>query len=235
MGAEALVRWQHPALGLISPAEVISVAEETGLILPLGHWVLNTACQQLAAWSKNPNAAHLTLAVNISARQISLPTFVEEVRQLVSHTKAPIEKLKLELTESLLLAITEYTIKKMLELKSMGVGFSLDDFGTGYSSLSYLKRLPIDQLKIDRSFVRDLLTDTNDAVITRTIVALGNSLGLDVIAEGVETEAQKEFLASVGCHSFQGNLIGRPLPLQEFEEYLSRVSVGESGLRRKSA
>ena len=223
IGAEALVRWQHPKYGLVSPAMFIPLAEETGLILPLGHWVLETACAQLAAWATKSSTASLTLAVNVSARQFSLPNLVEEVKALVDYTGAPPEKLKLELTESLLLENAEDIIAKMVALKTRGVSFSLDDFGTGYSSLSYLKRLPLDQLKIDQSFVRDILTDPNDAAIARTIVALGQSLGMAVIAEGVETEAQKDFLAASDCHAYQGYLFSRPLPLQEFEVFARRV------------
>jgi diguanylate cyclase (GGDEF)-like protein/PAS domain S-box-containing protein len=223
IGAEALVRWQHPERGLVSPADFIPLAEECGLILPLGHWVLESACGQLAAWASKPELAHLTVAVNVSARQFSLPNFVEQVLAVVDYLGARPDRLKLELTESLLLENAEDIIAKMLALRARGVGFSMDDFGTGYSSLSYLKRLPLDQLKIDQSFVRDVLTDPNDAAIARTIVALGQNLGLAVIAEGVETEAQREFLEAHGCHAYQGYLFSRPLPVEGFEEFARRI------------
>jgi diguanylate cyclase (GGDEF)-like protein/PAS domain S-box-containing protein len=220
IGAEALVRWQHPRRGLISPVEFISLAEESGLIMPLGHWVLKTACSQLADWAELPELENLSLAVNVSARQFRHPEFVYQVLDALQQTGADPRKLKLELTESLLLDNVEDTIAKMSALKAKGVGFSLDDFGIGYSSLSYLKRLPLDQLKIDKSFVRDVLTNPNDAAIARTIVALGQSLGLAVIAEGVETEAQHEFLASHGCHAYQGYLFSKPLPLGQFRAFV---------------
>ncbi len=215
-GAEALVRWQHPRRGLMPPTDFIPIAEETGLIMPLGHWVLETACAQLVAWAAQPDMAHLTMAVNVSARQFHRTDFVDHVLEVLDQTGADPQKLKLELTESLLLEDVEDIIAKMTDLKTKGVGFSLDDFGTGYSSLSYLKRLPLDQLKIDQSFVRDILTDSNDAAIARTIIALAQSMGLEVIAEGVETVEQRDFLASQSCHAFQGYLFGRPLPVKEF-------------------
>ena len=216
-GAEALLRWRHPVRGFTSPAEFIPAAEESGLILPLGRWVLETACRQLAAWSGRPATAHLTLAVNVSARQFRQPDFIGQVVELLERSGADPHKLKLELTESMLLDDVEQTIVKMSALKALGVGFSLDDFGTGYSSLSYLKRLPLDQLKIDQSFVRDVLSDPNDAAIVCTIVALAQSLGLAVIAEGVETEQQRDFLARNGCKAWQGYLFSRPVPLAQFE------------------
>jgi len=222
-GAEALVRWQHPRRGMVSPAEFIPLAEETGLILPLGQWVLETACTQLAAWAARPEMAHLTLAVNVSAHQFHQSDFVAQVLAVLKDTGANPQRLKLELTESLLVANVEQIIEKMFALKAKGVGFSLDDFGTGYSSLSYLKRLPLDQLKIDQSFVRDVLSDPNDAAIARTIIALAQSLGLGVIAEGVETEAQRDFLAKSGCHAYQGYFFSRPLSLEGFEEFAQRV------------
>ena len=212
IGAEALVRWQHPERGLIPPTDFIPLAEETGLILPIGQRVLEIACRQLVEWSKRAETATLTLAVNVSARQLSLPNFVEQVLAVIDHTGARPERLKLELTESLFLENAEDVITKMMALKARGVGFALDDFGTGYSSLSYLKRLPLDQLKIDQSFVREVLTNSNDAAIARIVVALGQSLGLAVIAEGVETEAQRDFLSSIGCNAFQGYLFGQPRP-----------------------
>jgi diguanylate cyclase (GGDEF)-like protein/PAS domain S-box-containing protein len=224
-GAEALLRWQHPRRGLVPPAEFIPLAEETGLILPIGHWVLSTACTQLLAWASRPEMAHLTLAVNVSARQFRHPDFVEQVLAVLDYTGANPQKLKLELTESLLLDDVEDIIAKMTALKAHGVGFSLDDFGTGYSSLSYLKRLPLDQLKIDQSFVRDVLTDPDDAAIARTIVALAQSLRLDVIAEGVETEEQRDFLERNGCHAYQGYLFSRPLPLEAFERFQNGVDT----------
>ena len=214
IGAEALVRWRHPRRGMVSPAEFIPLAEETGLILPLGQWVLETACAQLAAWAAQPQTAHLALAVNVSARQFHHPDFVRQVQEALNQHGADPHRLKLELTESLLLDNVEDTIAKMTMLKAQGVGFSLDDFGTGYSSLSYLKRLPLDQLKIDQSFIRDILIDPNDAVIARTIVALAQSLGLAVIAEGVETAAQRDFLIAHGCRAFQGYFYGRPGPVE---------------------
>ena len=216
-GAEVLVRWNHPSRGLISPAAFIPLAEETGLILPLGYWVLETACTQIASWSARPEMACLTLAVNVSARQFHHPDFVEQVLAVLEHTGADPQKLKLELTESLLLNDVEDIVAKMNTLKAKGVCFSLDDFGTGYSSLSYLKRLPLDQLKIDKSFVRDILSGPNDAAIAKTIVALTQSLGLSVIAEGVEMEAQRDFLADFGCHAYQGYYFSQPLPLKDFE------------------
>ncbi|WP_310449535.1 EAL domain-containing protein [Sulfuritalea sp.] len=222
-GAEALVRWQHPQRGMVSPAEFIPLAEETGLILPLGDWVLTTACNQLVAWARQPATAHLTLAVNVSARQFRQPDFVTQARDILADSGADPRKLKLELTESTLLEDIEDIIAKMNDLKALGVSFSLDDFGTGYSSLSYLKRLPLDQLKIDQSFVRDILTDPNDVAIARTIVALAQSLGLSVIAEGVETEAQRELLANSGCHAYQGYLFAHPLPTEAFGELVRRA------------
>jgi len=220
LGVEALVRWQHPQRGMISPADFIPLAEQTGLILPLGRFVLRTACAQLRHWSRHPATAHLSASVNVSARQFRQPGFVAEVLDaLREHEVAP-EKLKLELTESLLLGDIEDTIARMVQLKSEGVGFSLDDFGTGYSSLSYLKRLPLDQVKIDQSFVRDVLTDPNDAAIVRTILALADSMDLDVVAEGVETSGQLAFLRLHGCECFQGYLFGRPASAQDIDAVL---------------
>ncbi|MFZ2853844.1 MAG: EAL domain-containing protein [Rhodocyclaceae bacterium] len=216
-GCEALLRWPHPERGLVSPLSFIPLAEETGLILPLGQWVLETACDQLAAWATRPETAALTLAVNVSARQFHQPDFVEQVLAALQRSGANAQRLKLELTESLLVANVEDVIAKMTVLKAAGVGFSLDDFGTGYSSLSCLKRLPLDQLKIDQGFVRDILVDPNDAAIARMVVALAESMGLTVIAEGVEIEAQRVLLATLGCHAYQGYLFSRPLQLEAFE------------------
>ena len=226
-GAEALVRWQHPRRGLVSPLEFIPLAEETGLILPLGQWVMETACAQLALWATLPPMAHLSVAVNVSARQLHHKDFVSGVIDVLNRTGANPKNLKLELTESLLVADVEDTIAKMAALKSRGVGFSLDDFGTGYSSLSYLKRLPLDQLKIDQSFVRNILSDPNDAAIAKMVIVLAGSLGLTVIAEGVEMEAQRDFLARQGCHAYQGYFFSRPLPLAEFERFCTAMVLGK--------
>ncbi|MFT5533805.1 MAG: diguanylate cyclase (GGDEF)-like protein/PAS domain S-box-containing protein [Burkholderiaceae bacterium] len=226
IGAEVLVRWQHPRCGIVPPAEFIPLAEKTGLILVLGQWVLDTACQQLVVWSNQPAMAALTIAVNVSACQFQHPDFVAQVLTAIARTGANPQLLKLEITESLLLTDAEDIILKMTALQAHGISFSLDDFGTGYSSLSYLKRLPLDQIKIDRSFVRDLLTDPNDAAIVRTILALGHSLGLSVIAEGVETEAQCAFLAELSCHAYQGFLFSKPVPLEQFEELVAQQHDG---------
>jgi diguanylate cyclase (GGDEF)-like protein/PAS domain S-box-containing protein len=226
-GAEALVRWQHPQRGSVPPADFIPLAEDTGQILQLGQWVLETACQQLALWGQSAHTRTLDLAVNISARQFYHPDFVEQVLATLERTGANPRLLKLELTESLLLTNIDDTIVKMSRLKTTGIRFSLDDFGTGYSSLAYLKRLPLDQLKIDQSFVRDILTDSNDAAIARTIVALGNSLGLSVIAEGVETVEQLSFLARHGCMAYQGYYFSQPLTAGEMEGYLRGCLAGK--------
>ena len=228
-GAEALVRWQHPERGMVPPAEFIPLAEETGLILPLGRWVLITACTQLATWATRVELAHLTVAVNVSVRQFREPDFVAMVLAILSQTGANPHRLKLELTESLLVDNLQDVIEKMHALKTRGVGFSLDDFGTGYSSFSYLKRLPLDQLKIDQSFVRDVLVDPNDAAIAKAIMALAQSLGLEVIAEGVETETQRDFLASSGCHAYQGYFFSRALPVDAFEAFARRGAMPRIG------
>ncbi len=214
-GAEALVRWNRESGGMVSPAQFIPLAEESGLILPLGQWVLETACTQLLAWGNDPQTAHWSMAVNVSALQFLQADFVAHVEHALQKTGANPRLLKLELTESMLVGDIEAIISKMTALMVRGVRFSLDDFGTGYSSLTYLKRLPLAQLKIDQSFVRDLLTDPNDAVIAGTIVSLGHSLGLKVIAEGVETQGQRDFLAQMGCDAFQGYYFGHPVPASE--------------------
>jgi diguanylate cyclase (GGDEF)-like protein/PAS domain S-box-containing protein len=224
IGTEALVRWRHPKQGVISPLRFIPVSEETGLILPLGQWVLETACAQLAIWASKPSTANLSVAVNVSARQFHHEQFVEQIMMALNRSGANPERLKLEITESLLLNDVEATIAKMTVLKSKGVRFSLDDFGTGYSSLSYLKRLPLDQLKIDQSFVRDVLTDFNDAAIARTIVILAQSLGLTVIAEGVESEGQRNFLLRNDCHLYQGYLFSPPVPAERLEAMMVALS-----------
>ena len=221
-GVEALLRWQDPQRGLVTPAEFISVAEKTGLILPLGHWVLETACAQLALWGQQPALAHLTMAVNVSARQFRQSDFVEQVLSTLARSGARADRLKIELTESLLVASVDDVSAKMNALKAQGVRFALDDFGTGYSSLSYLKRLPLDQLKIDQGFVRDILIDPDDAAIARMVIVLADSLGLEVIAEGVETQAQLAFLERLGCHSYQGYLISEALPIEELELFLRK-------------
>jgi len=226
IGVEALVRWQHPQRGTVSPAEFIPLAEDTGLILPLGRWVLETACRQLAVWAQRTDRKYLTMAVNVSARQFHHAGFVEQVLGVLEQTGAPAQRLKLELTESLLVGNMEDVVSKMGALKARGVCFSLDDFGTGYSSLAYLKRLPLDQLKIDQGFVRHVLTEANDAAIARMVIALSESLGLDVIAEGVETAAQRDFLARHGCHAYQGYFFSRPLPSSDLEAYADACQVG---------
>ena len=214
-GVEALLRWQHPVRGMVSPATFIPVAEQTGLILPLGRWVLEAACAQLVAWNDRPHTQRLSIAVNVSARQFRHPDFSTHILDLLRTSGANPYRLKLELTESLLLTDFEEAVLKMGELRSIGVSFSLDDFGTGYSSLAYLKRLPLDQLKIDQSFVRDVLTDANDAAIARTILSLAKSLDLGVVAEGVETQGQRDFLLQAGCRAFQGYFFGRPVPVEQ--------------------
>jgi len=228
-GAEALVRWMHPERGIVPPAQFITLAEDCGLIFPLGQWVLARACEQLTAWASQSPLSHLTLAVNVSVLQFREPGFVDDVVTILQRTGANPARLKLELTESLLAESVQEVIDKMVALKAHGVGFSLDDFGTGYSSLSYLKRLPLDQLKIDQSFVRDILTDPNDAAIARTVVALAHSLGLEVIAEGVETIEQRDFLASAGCHAYQGYFFSRPLPVERFEAYVMAAVTANGG------
>lgn len=220
VGAEVLLRWNNPERGLVSPAQFIPLAEETGLIVPIGLWVLQEACLQLKRWQHEKLTCDLSLAVNVSAKQFRQRDFVSQVQRILVESGAKPSLLKLELTESTVLENVEDTIAKMRELKLMGVSFAMDDFGTGYSSLQYLKKLPLDQIKIDQSFVRDLATDPNDAAIVQTIIAMSQAMGLRVIAEGVETEAQRNFLDQHGCHSFQGYLFGKPMPLDAFVETL---------------
>lgn len=223
VGAEVLIRWQHPEQGMVSPAHFIPLAEQSGLIVPIGFWVLRESCTQLARWADIPHFAPLTLSVNVSAKQFGMPTFVNEVKDLIEAYGIDPAKLKLELTESLLLENAEGIIAKMNALRELGVKFSLDDFGTGYSSLSYLKRLPIEQIKIDQSFVRDLERNENDAVICAATISLAHSMHYKVVAEGVETLAQRDFLTSVHqCDYMQGYLFSRPLPLADFEAFVGR-------------
>jgi diguanylate cyclase (GGDEF)-like protein len=217
VGAEALIRWKHPKRGFLPPDDFIPLAEQTGLILSVGDWVLETACKQIAAWAARPSTAHLTVAVNISARQLLNPDFVKNVLLTLERTGANPRNLKLELTESMFVDDLEDVVGKMAELKAHGLRFSLDDFGMGYSSLGYLRRLPLDQLKIDQEFVRDILVDASSSAIAQSIISLSKAMGLSVIAEGVETEGQRDFLARLGCHSFQGFLFGAPLPVEKFQ------------------
>ena len=221
-GAEVLLRWPHPGRGRVPPCTFIPLAEESGLIVPLGEQVLALACAQLARWAAVPGMAHLTMSVNVSPRQFQQDRFVEQVLGVLMRTGAPAQRLKLELTESLLIENVDAVIAKMAALRAHGVGFALDDFGTGYSSLSYLKRLPLDQLKIDQGFVRDILVDPNDAAIARMVIVLAESLGLEVMAEGVETLAQQQALQAQGCHAYQGHLYSEALPAAEFEALAQR-------------
>ncbi len=217
VGAEVLLRWQHPRHGFVLPAQFIPLAEETGLIVPIGFWVLERACAQLKLWAGNEMTQHLQLAVNVSARQFCQPDFAVQVQRIVEQADIHPGLLKLELTESMVLDNVENVIATMAALKPLGINFSIDDFGTGQSSLAYLKKLPLDQLKIDRSFVRDITSDPNDAVIVRTIIGMAINLGLEVIAEGVETEQQLAFLLENGCLAYQGYLFSKPMPVHEFE------------------
>ena len=223
IGSEVLLRWRHPVHGLVAPTEFIPLAEQTGLILALGYWVVEAACSHLARWANQPQLGELGVAVNVSARQFRDPDFADKVLAIIATTGADPTRLTLELTESLLVHDMAALVDKVSRLKARGVRFALDDFGTGYSSLSYLKRLPLDHLKIDRSFVREVLTDTNDAAIATAIVALARSLGLGVIAEGVDTGPQRDFLAGIGCDAYQGYFFSRPLPIDEFEEFVLRA------------
>jgi len=217
LGAEALIRWQHPVRGLVQPGEFIRLAEETCLIVPIGRWVLEEACRQLAAWKNYPATAGLTLAVNVSPLQFRDPGFISTIAETLKDSGAPARHLKLEITETLFLGDIANTIERLTILKQeMGIGLSLDDFGTGYSSLNYLKRLPIDQVKIDRSFVSDVHLNPSDSAIAAAVIALGHTFGLEVVAEGVETTEQRDALVALGYERFQGYLYGRPVPISEF-------------------
>jgi EAL domain-containing protein (putative c-di-GMP-specific phosphodiesterase class I) len=217
IGAEILLRWQHPEKGMISPMVFIPIAEETGLISPIGKWVLQMACTQLKNWESDPHGRNFQLSVNISARQFRQLNFVDEMLEVLKETGADPRKLKLELTESLVLQDIALSTQKMQALRDVGIQFSLDDFGTGHSSLTYLKRLPLEQIKIDQSFVSDIATDPSNEAIVCTIIAMSKSLGMEVIAEGVETEEQRELLARNGCLAYQGYLFGKPMPIDEFQ------------------
>jgi EAL domain-containing protein (putative c-di-GMP-specific phosphodiesterase class I) len=221
IGAEVLLRWQHSTIGMVSPAQFIPLAEETGLIVPIGLWVLETSCAQLKLWENNSRVSSLVLAVNVSVRQFREPNFVAEVRRIIEINKIDPSRLKLEITESMIVDNVDATISTMQELKGLGIKFSMDDFGTGYSSLSSIKRLPLDQLKIDQSFVRDIQTDAHDKVIVRTIIAMAESMHLNIIAEGVETEVQRSLLALKGCSNYQGYLFGKPVPIEQFEALIA--------------
>lgn len=220
IGAEALLRWHHPTRGMIPPGEFIPLAEDSGLIEPIGQWVLMEACRQLARWAAHPRLGALSMAINISPRQFKSEHFVEKILEALLATGARAEQLKLEVTESLAIDDFEASIGKLRQLQARGFRISLDDFGTGNSSLNYLTKLPLAQLKIDKSFVDELPDDPRDAMVAQTIIAMGQGLGLHVIAEGVETEAQRDFLAGLGCHAFQGYLFGRPVPSPIFEQSL---------------
>jgi diguanylate cyclase (GGDEF)-like protein len=217
IGAEALIRWQHPQRGMVSPAQFIPLAEELGIILPIGDWVIEQACAQLKAWEMNPVMRKMRVSVNVSPRQLSQPYFVEQVKDAIQKSGIRTSQLKLELTESFILNDVDEAIEKMRELRSIGICFAMDDFGTGYSSLAYLTRLPLEQLKIDQSFVRNIPRDKNSCVMVRTIINIANNFGMEVVAEGVETDEQLAFLRQYGCHQFQGYLFGKPVPVQEFE------------------
>lgn len=230
LGFEVLLRWRHPRLGLVSPADFITVAEETGLIIPIGMWAVQSACERLVQWAARPQTAQLTLSVNVSARQFRHPMFVDQTLDVVKRTGVNPRRLRMELTESLLVDDVNAVIYKMKMLKSCGLSFSLDDFGTGYSSLSYLRRLPLDELKIDHSFFRNVLTVETDAAIVRTIVVLAQSLKLQLIAEGVEDERQRAFLAAHGCHAYQGYLFSMPLDEEQLTAYLQKSLPVTEGL-----
>jgi EAL domain-containing protein (putative c-di-GMP-specific phosphodiesterase class I) len=223
IGAEALLRWQHPQRGFVSPNEFIPVAEETGQILPIGKWILGHALSQLKAWEdKIPGSSLRWLAVNISPQQFRQPDFAMNIERIIAETGADPERLTLEVTEGVLVEDLEDTIGKMETLKKIGVRFSIDDFGTGYSSLAYLRRLPLDELKIDQSFVRDITTDPSNAKLIETIITMAAHLGLEVVAEGVETEAELNFLLERGCRLFQGYHFSRPQPEEDFKELLRK-------------
>lgn len=232
VGAEALLRWRHPTKGLVMPGHFIALAEESGLIIPIGQWVLETACAQLQTWSGDPVRQHWVLAVNISQKQIRLNDFTAQTRALLEHHQIAPGVLELELTETMLVDNFEDTREKMEALVSMGVKFSLDDFGTGYSSLKYLQHLPLTKLKIDQSFVFDLPDGATSAAIVRTVLALGTSMALKVVAEGVETEAQLRFLLDNDCQLFQGYLFSRPMPLADFERWAEQQTVTVSATSR---
>jgi diguanylate cyclase (GGDEF)-like protein/PAS domain S-box-containing protein len=217
LGAEVLIRWHHPQRGFVSPVDFIPLAEETGLILPIGKWVLETACERIKIWESHAHTKHLTLAVNVSAKQFQQSDFVNQVHDIIMRYDIKPELLKLELTESSLVENIEDIVVKMKALREIGVRFSMDDFGTGYSSLSYLTQLPLDQLKIDQSFVRNIGVTASDAAIVQTIIGMAKNLGIDIIAEGVETEEQRAFLAENNCFIYQGFLFAKPLPFAEFE------------------
>lgn len=221
VGAEALLRWIHPKMGMIFPGQFIPMAEETGLILPIGQWVLETACRQIKLWEANTQTRDLQLAINVSARQFHQPDFVARVDKLIEQTCINPSRLKLELTESMVLVDVADTVGKMHALKQLGVRFSMDDFGTGYSSLSYLTQLPLDQLKVDQSFVRNIGIKSTDVVLVQTIIGMANNLHMEAIAEGVETQAQRDFLEQAGCMRYQGYLFGKPEPLEKFTDSLS--------------
>jgi diguanylate cyclase (GGDEF)-like protein len=220
LGAEALVRWIHPVKGMVSPMEFIPIAEESSLILDIGGWVLNSACANLANWSKNKLTRQLTLAVNVSAQQFKQAGFVEHVAALLIVHRIEPARLKLELTESVVLSDLSDVVAKMHALKALGVSLSMDDFGTGYSSLSYLKKLPLDQIKIDQSFVRDMTFDQNDEVMVSAIIGMAQNFGLNVIAEGVETESQLKLLKQLGCLHYQGYLFSKPVPIEQLLKLL---------------
>jgi diguanylate cyclase (GGDEF)-like protein len=224
VGVEALLRWNRPNLGTVPPLEFIPLAEESGLIISIGNWVLETACTQAAKWLRENRGAQ-RMAVNISARQIHHKDFVQQVARILVATGLPAEMLELEITESSILENLDETVRKLQQLKMMGMSIAIDDFGTGYSSLSYLKQLPLDRLKIDRSFVKDTPEDRDDCAIVNTIVAMSTSLGLSAIAEGVENRNQLEFLRAAGCNEIQGYLISKPLPAEEIAAQLSQLKV----------
>ena len=223
IGAEALIRWKHPQKGYIPPAEFIPLAEETGLVLSIGKWVLDAACSQLRGWQQNTHTRGLALSINVSANQFRQVDFVEQVKATIEQYDVPPEQLKLELTESMLLENIEETIVTMNALHDIGVKLSLDDFGTGYSSLQYLKRLPLDQIKIDQSFVRDISFDSSDKAIVDTIIIMASNLNMEIIAEGVATKEQRQLLHDSGCVNYQGYLFGKPVSVEEFEEQLKRL------------
>ncbi|MBI5039671.1 MAG: EAL domain-containing protein, partial [Gammaproteobacteria bacterium] len=219
IGCEALLRWQHPQQGLIPPLEFISILEETGLIVPVGRWVLEIACAQLAIWRQR-GQRNFTMAVNVASRQFHEPGLAELVTELLQRHSLEPQHLELEITEGTLMQHVPSTADTLAALAQLGVRIALDDFGTGYSSLSYLRRFPIDTLKIDRAFIRDIPGDADDTAITRAIIALAQSLHLRIVAEGVETEEQRRFLNGFGCESMQGYLFGKPVPAEEFDRLL---------------